>query len=80
MPYVLYPDICAGGEEQPLLGDEQEADDVWCERDTHKEHRERLWDKTRRVEMIDLTSVEHVTQRHQDWFTKDQEDSQPLVA
>lgn len=47
MPHVLYPDIRAGSEEQPLLGDEQEADDVWRECDTHKEHRKRLWDKRR---------------------------------
>jgi len=48
MPDVLYPDIRAGSKEQPLLGDEQEADDVWRECNKHKKHRERLWDKRRK--------------------------------
>ena len=42
VPDILDPHVGAGSEEQPLDGDEEQADDVWRERHTHKEHRERL--------------------------------------
>lgn len=45
VPYVLYPDVSAGSEKQPLHRDEQQAYDVWRERDANEEHRERLEDK-----------------------------------
>ena len=42
MPDILDPYVGASGKEQPLDGDEEEADDVGRKRYTHKEHREGL--------------------------------------
>ena len=42
MPDILDPYVGAGGEKQPLDGDEKEAEDVRCERHTYEEDRERL--------------------------------------
>lgn len=42
VPDILDPYVSAGGEKQPLDGDEKEADDVWCKRHTYEEDRERL--------------------------------------
>lgn len=53
MPDILDPYVGAGSEKQPLDGDEEEANDVWCERHTYEEDRERLSEveKDRRFNM-----------------------------
>lgn len=45
VPDILDPYVGAGSKKQPLDGDEEEAYDVWCKRNTHKEDGECL--KTR---------------------------------
>lgn len=45
VPHILHPNVGAGGEKQPLHRDEQQAYDVWRERNANKKHRKRLEDK-----------------------------------
>lgn len=51
MPDILDPYVGAGSEEQPLDGDEEEADDVGRKRHAHEEHRESLR-REEKAEMI----------------------------
>lgn len=48
VPDILYPNVSAGGEKQPLHRDEQQAYDVWRERNANKKHRECLKDKKKK--------------------------------